>query len=274
MNYYQTAAFNKLSAQMTANGKPLTILPFGVYNEYEQQFKETFIEITKDKKYLDSIIYESIYNNEALSNESTSNEESINSNEESINEEQPINDAPSIEPLPGFEPDENVEPNPGIRLQMLMKQLHDIAEIRDDIDQFIMYLSERYNINLNEPLNDLPFEVIDEILTYIDYDPDRDGEIELNTSESSDDEIIIPVDKICEFQNTLNRFRFNIKTMKHLDKLNGITDERIDDEYYKFQSIFKPMIASLIILYKTNYRDYLTILRDSINYHEKRRQND
>lgn len=259
----------------------MLILPFHAYNEYEQQFKETFNDVVECKKYLDSFIRQELMQQpetvETVDNLSNETVETVDNNINNI----------STQPLPLLDFDHANKPdesNPSVRIALLMKQLHDVAEMRDDINQFILYLSEKYGIDLNEPVHDLPFEVIDEILTYIDYDPDIDGDIDLNSlvtsscsnenneNEDEDDQLIIPTEHIRDFQNILNRFNFGIKTLKHLNKLNAITNERVDEDYYKFQNIFKPMITSLIKLYKINYHDYSVILQESIEYHEKKRQ--
>lgn len=272
MNYYNSASFNNQMSELTLNHRPLTILPYSAYNEYEQQFKETFASTVELKKYIDSIVFASI--------DTTEEEEETNDQPDQPvqSEQQPApSTGPSTSPLPGFEPSEDEEPNPELRMQLLLQQLQQTAEIRSDLDDFLQYISSVYHIDLTEPISDLPFEVIDEILTYIDYDPDVHGDLDMSSmfdTESSDssDTLIIPINQIVEFQNALNQFRFNVKTLKHLELLNAVTNDRCDLAYQRFQQIFKPTIFSLIKLYKTNLHDYTDLLRSSIRQHEQRRQ--
>ena len=254
-------------AQFTSNGKPFTLLPFEAYNQYEQEYKETFAETVNLKQYLDSVIYSSTMNDDTETTD-------ISTDDASDDTEITSNNGPSTSPLPATFND--TPTNPNMRIQLMMEQLQHEANTREDIEEFVKYIKQFYNIDLNEPHSDLPFEVIDEILTYLDYDPDKQ-EIDFETMlthEGTDtaDQIIIPIYQIKDFQNALNKFRLNIKTLKHLDSMNCITNDRCDRSYYKFQNILRPMIASLIKLYKINLNDFIVILRDSMNYHEQQRQ--
>lgn len=262
-NYYNTTIFN----QSTDNP---TLLPFGAYMEYEQQFKQTFMETTELKHRLDKIIFDSINVEPSLTDEEANLLSSVQVSLEPspIQSDDETPNQPSIEPLPFSSP----PPEPVDEVQTAIDKLRNIADTRDDIEEFIQYLSERYNIDLNEPVDDLPFEVIDEIMTYIDYDPDTDSEFNIDIFHSDsdpEDQIIIPAERLNEFQSLLSQFIEHVQRLKRLYDINGITDSRYDTMYQKFQQLFKPTVEPLIRLYHHTIKDYQSVVSDSLNYHQQ-----
>lgn len=262
-NYYNTTIFS----QSTDNP---TLLPFGAYMEYEQQFKQTFMETTELKHRLDKIIFDSINVEPSLTDEEANLLSSVQVSLEPspIQSDDETPNQPSIEPLPFSSP----PPEPVDEVQTAIDKLRNIADTRDDIEEFIQYLSERYNIDLNEPVDDLPFEVIDEIMTYIDYDPDTDPEFNIDIFHSDsdpEDQIIIPAERLNEFQSLLSQFIEHVQRLKRLYDINGITDSRYDTMYQKFQQLFKPTVEPLIRLYHHTIKDYQSVVSDSLNYHQQ-----
>ena len=262
-NYYNTTIFN----QSTDNP---TLLPFGAYMEYEQQFKQTFMETTELKHRLDKIIFDSINVEPSLTDEEANLLSSVQVSLEPspIQSDDETPNQPSIEPLPFSSP----PPEPVDEVQTAIDKLRNIADTRDDIEEFIQYLSERYNIDLNEPVDDLPFEVIDEIMTYIDYDPDTDSEFNIDIFHSDsdpEDQIIIPAERLNEFQSLLSQFIEHVQRLKRLYDINGITDSRYDTMYQKFQQLYKPTVEPLIRLYHHTIKDYQSVVSDSLNYHQQ-----
>ena len=274
-NYYNTNIFKQFN-----DSNSLTLLPYSAYMEYEHQFKQTFAETTNLKKSLNNIIYASIDSDtdtDTTANANSDNSvesELLSSIESSLNPSPAQSDSEQLSvassPLPTNTDDSNTdEPN---ELLTAIDKLRNIADTRDDIDDFILYLSERYNIDLNEPIDDLPFEVIDEIMTYIDYDPDNDIDIfdQFDSSIDSDvdDQIIIPPERLDEFRSLLSQFTDHVNALSRLYKINGITDSRYDEAYNRFQYLFKPTVEPLIRLYKHTIRDYDEILTDSVKTHQ------
>lgn len=285
MNYYNTFAIN-FAANPEDNVYPPTLLPFTAYNDYQDEFIQTFSSTVEIKHKLDSIVFSSIDINEYSTNNSSrvsaiesENEiltplTSTNASDDETNQPTTINEAP----LPLLSDDETSnQNNPNQEFQTALDKLKEVANLRDDIEAFIQYLSDKYNIDPNEELDDLPWEVIDEIMAYINYDPDKDDNINfdiLSSSSSSDDTIIIPEEQIDSFRDLIHSLDDSVKRLSILYRINGITDKRIDDGYHRFQSIFKPTVEPLIRLYKHNIRDYKNILDDSINYYIEQSSNE
>lgn len=282
-NYYNTSIFNSTLRKGNDDDEreidTPTLLSYSAYMEYEHQFKQTFTETIELKKLLDSIVFSSIETDNET--EAHSDEQQLVSVAETSLEPSPIQSDDEIEfspstsisalplPLPDEEP--AIDPETS-ELQTALDKLKSVADTRDDINEFILYLCERYNIDPNEQLNDLPFEVIDEIMTYIDYDPDNDGEFNFgfgtSNSNSSSDQLIIPANRIDEFRSLLSQFAEHVNRLSRLYRINGITDSRYDSLYHKFQQLFKPTVEPLIRLYKHAIRDYDEILSDSVRYHQ------
>ena len=294
MNYYQTSSYIASTASYNPNHKPNTLLPYLAYNDYEQQVKETFINCINSKQSLNEILYstiEQIHSSEdedyMIASQSSGSFDSEGNpcsscEEEEIScsdiEEEVVSSlellvsqpGPSIAPLPPLAPfdsdtatgHDTDAANPVI--QLLFSHLEAESTDRDDFNDFISYIESTYDIDLAQPLDDLPFPVIDEILTYIDYDPDDDDDL-FDCSDCSD--IIIPRAQVTEFQNSFNSFTFNVKMLQHLDSMNCITNDRTDDAYYTFQTIFKPSLYPLLKLYHHDINKFQLILSNTMNYY-------
>lgn len=278
MNYYNSTAINQLASD---NEYTPTLLPLTAYNDYQEEFLQTFSSTIDVKHQLDSIVFSSISTEEPNSIPSpllsaeqeiltplTSDDETNNAN---------LSFQPNETPLPLLEPPSSPIENESTKFKTAIDKLKEVANLRDDISDFIQYLSEKYNIPLDQEIDDLPFEVIDEIMAYIDYDPDIDGELEfdvfhrLNTDSDSDDEIIIPESELDRFDNLIQQLSKNVKRLKSLYRINGINDQRNDIQYHHFQQLFKPTIDTLIRLYRHNIKDYDDILTSSRSYHNNQK---
>lgn len=252
MNYYNSQAL------IAPNGKPYTILPLEAFNDYQQEFISTFNECSEARDRINFIINLSTHDE---TYPSTSSDNSETSSDESTNVE-PAQSLTS-EPLPSLESNE-----PDHSLELLMTHLHNVSTVIDNYDEFIEHIRNTYGVDLTTPFYDLPFPVIDEILTFLDYDPDESTQTmdeAFNTFQKPN--IIIKRELMTDFQNQFNRFTFNLKMLKHLDSMNGITNERTDDEYNGFQCVFKPSQQSLIELYTTAQREYERILNTSLKHY-------
>ena len=158
-------------------------------------------------------------------------------------------------------------------LDLLFSHLENESNSREDFDDFLSYIQTTYDVDLTTEPDDLPFPVIDEILTYLDYDPgDEDG-----TSDDPDEYFDIPFDQLgnliiprvqmVDFQNNFNAFTYNVKLLHHLDDMNCITNDRTDDAYYTFQRVFKPTIYPLLKLYRRAVERFQLILHISIDHY-------
>ena len=301
MNYYQTPSYIASTASYNPNNKPNTLLSYLAYNDYEQQVKDTFINCLNSKQSLNEILYsaiEHIHSSEdedyMITSQNSSSFDSEGNPCSSCEEETSCSDieeevvsslellesqvGPSVEPLPPLfstEPesstdlslDQSADPDSSTAnpiIQLLFSHLEAEGVNRDDFNDFISYIEYTYDIDLTQPLDDLPFPVIDEILTYIDYDPDDDDDF-FDCSDVSD--IIIPRAQVTEFQNSFNSFTFNVKMLQHLDSMNCITNDRTDDSYYTFQTVFKPSLYPLLKLYHHDINKFQLILSNTMNYY-------
>ena len=290
MNYYQTPEYLARSAEQNINHKPNTLLPHLAYNDYEAETLSVFDKCLNDKHVLNDILLSTLEQAHSSTDEdfTDSDTESSSSDQSephifipsAIEQEaqasfEALNSiasqtGPSIEPLPSMEDSQPAPEQPNTTLHLLMTHLESVANAREDIDEFLDHIKSRYDIDLTEPFDDLPFPVIDEILAYIDYDPDKSEEEEEDFFDFNMFQlphVIIPREHITEFQNHFNSFVFNIKTLQHLDEMNGITNDRTDDAYYAFQNLFKPALYPLLKLYKHVIHRFGHVLSASMDYY-------
>ena len=241
------------------------LLPFHAYNEYETEYREAFQTCSDAINTIQSIINE--YTNE--NNNTNTNSESplidnSNNDDDIINEVgNNENNFVNTEPLPL--PEFNNEPKPS-PLQLLLFHLQLMSEIRPDLDDFLTYIKDVYNVDLTQYNEDLPFEVIDEILSYVDYDPDEtDSPLDFNMF--NDERIILNREDCFTFQRLINTLRLKVKELSHLHKMNVMTNDRNDEYYLQFQQMVKPVVSMLLQIYKSNILRYERILQRSIQYH-------
>lgn len=268
MNYYNNPFFNEIAAD--DNGNVPTLLPYTAYNDYEDEYKQLFTETIDIKHRLDEIVFNSV----DVSTEPETDEleqvayESIDDMDDNANDNTNDNADTFPEGINTSHLEfEFTQPEPDEQQEFLtaVQKLEQVADTRDDIHEFIEYLCEKYDINPEEQLDDLPFPVIDEIMAYIDYDPDTSPELDLTAYfTTNDDQIIIPPEHTQTFSNLLEDFKERANRLEQLQRINGINDSRYDSTYHKFQQIFKPTLEPLIRLYKHYIRDYQSILNDSL----------
>ena len=286
MNYYQTPEFLNSTAERNSNNHPNTILPYLAYNDYEQEMIKYFTACANDKYELDHIIYCCHIQQRQDESNDDINDPPVNDDSNDENESSPspaiidevIDESTNESPLsPGMNATINVSPLPPLTqpttdpqtpsIHFIMTHLESIASKTEQLDSFLEYIEEKYGIDLTQPFDDLPFDVIDEILTFLNYDPDEKDDEPLDFNMFQCERIIISRELITSFQNHLNSFVFNVKTLQHLDNMNGITDSRTDDSYYAFQTLFKPSITTLVQLYKHSIKHYKRVLSESMDYY-------